>query len=153
MGWSPCPSMGHARTSRRTKGLCFPLKPLSSLPGKVSPVGLRLPALTCRKNISQHGKISKGFPFKEVMPGCCCLPKSMFACSEMLETSIFMALLDPTLHRDSSRSGVPTCVEQDSSFLQLEHTVVRNHPQRNSSAGESCPGLVSPGRAAASPQL
>lgn len=137
--------MGHARTSRRAKGLCFPLKPLSSPPGKVSPVGLRLPALTCRKNISQHGKISKGFPLKEVMPGCCSLPKTMFPRSEVLETSIFMALLDPTLCRDSSRSGVPTCVEQDSSFLQLEHNVIRNHPPEKPICRRELPKAGVPG--------
>lgn len=79
------------------------------------------------------------------MPGCCSLPKTMFARSEVLETSIFMALLDPTLCRDSSRSGVPTCVEQDSSFLQLEHTVIRNHPREEPICRRELPKAGVPG--------
>lgn len=80
--------------------------------------------------ISQDGEISKGghCPFREGMPGCYLPLKGTFACSEMLENSIFMALLDPESSRVGSGSGAPTCMEQDGSFLQPEHIAIRNNP-------------------------
>ena len=129
-GMEPMPRHGMCRDIQRAKGLCFSLEPLASPPSKGSPVGFRLLALTCRENISQDGDICKGVhcPFREGMPGCYLPPKGTFACSEMLENSIFMALLDPKLSRDGSGSGAPMCMEQDSSFLQLEHIAIRNNP-------------------------
>lgn len=82
---------------QRAKRLCFPLELLTLLPSKGSPVGFRLLALTCRENMSQAGEIRKGVHclFREGMPGCYLPPKGTFACSEMVETSIFVVLLIP----------------------------------------------------------
>lgn len=40
----------------------------------------------------------------------------------------FCGLADPGSSSDGSGSGSPTCMEQDSSFLQLKHIAIRNNP-------------------------